>query len=148
MLREPSTNRYKYRDDHAILSCDCPMENELSDHEGVAFRFVHEDTTHPNCSLPNSKINSARKPNDCKKACGGYALSFYVSLEQARNSYSYCVENFKNFKQIVGGHIAECKLTSSDGRREAIASDGHFNFHEFEGTDLTNRFENIAAAQP
>ena len=148
MTQQSSTNQYKYREDHATLSCDCPVGNGLSDYDGVAFRFVHKDTTHQNCSLPITKIRSVRKSNNCKKDCGGFAISFYVSLEKARESHKYFADNSPVFKQTVGEHIAECKLTSTDGKREAIRDDGHFNFHEFEGTDFTNRFENIVPAQP
>lgn len=148
MPQQISTNQYKYRDDHGTLPCDCPAKNGLTEHDDIAFRFVHEDTTHPNCSLPITKIRKVRRTNNCQRDCGGFALSFYVSLEQAKESHKYLSDNAPNFKQRVGEHIAECKLTAADGRREAIEDDGHFNFHEFEGTDFTNRFENVVVAYP
>lgn len=148
MLQELPANQYKYREEHSKLSCDCPAGDNLSDYEGVAFRFVHEDTTHRNCSLPITKIRNVPKSSDCKRNCGAFALSFYVSLKQAKERYKFLASSSPLFKQTVGEHIAECKLTLSDGKREAIAKDGHFNFHEFEGTDFTNRFENAVTAQP
>jgi len=148
MPQQSPTNQYKYREDHEKLPCECPVEKDLSYYEAIAFRFVHKNTTHPNCSLPNLKINPKRKISDCSRMCGGYALSFYVSLEHAKEGYKYCASHFHNFKDTVGKHIAECQLTASDGRCEKTDKQGHFNFHEFEGTDLTNRFYNVVDAEP
>ncbi|RZJ20459.1 MAG: hypothetical protein EON51_15045 [Acinetobacter sp.] len=147
MPQQLTASQYKYREDHASLDCDCPIGNGLSDYLGVAFRFVHEETTHPNCSLPITKIRRVPRTKNCKKDCGGYALSFYVTLDQAKARHKFLTDSYPVFKQTVGEHIAECNLTAADGKREAIGTDGHFNFHEFEGTDFTHRFENAVAAQ-
>ena len=60
-----------------------------------------------------------------------YASSFYRSLTKA----------FKKAAASIGDSLAEGVLASDDGKITVIGSNGHFDFYEFEGCDLSKTFK-------
>jgi len=142
MNAEKSGLNFKYKSFHDQLDCDCPDLTKLKSLDIVAFRFVHKDSNHRNCSIPNRVINPKRTYKTCKKLCGAYALSFYETFQQAKENLEYFMENMPVLIEVSGDHIAECKLNPADGLADNTGHNGHFNFHEFEGTSFKNRFIN------
>ena len=133
---------FKYKVNHDKISCDCPKLEELHSVDMIAYRFVHKDTTHKNCYLPNRIINPNRKCKDCIEECNCYALSFFNDITEAEKALRYHATNIPTIILVVGDHIASCKLKKSDGLAEKKNFRGHFNFHEFEGTEFKDRFYN------
>lgn len=131
---------FKYKANHDKISCDCPKLDELHPVDMIAYRFVHKDTTHKNCYLPNRIITPKRKCKSCSEECNCYALSFFTDISKAEQSLRYHATNTPSMILVVGDHIAACKLEKSDGLAEKKPHHGHFNFHEYEGTEFKLRF--------
>jgi len=108
-----------------------------------AFRFVFEDIHHRNNFLPALLINPKRQLTKDSDKCSGYALSFFCSAETAKSQYLKLKKRNKNIGKSIGTHIAQGVVNETDGLVSEINRNGHFDLHEFENTDLKNKFRII-----
>jgi len=86
-------------------------------------------------------INPKRNFPDPSGQCLGYALSLFDSLENAQNRYRDMVKGRPTLRKKLGSHIAEGVIEETDGIISEVNSAGHFSLHEFEGTNLQQKFE-------
>ena len=105
-----------------------------------AFRFVFEDMYHRNNFLPVLLINPKRQLSEDSAKCSGYALSFFSSLEKAKNQYLKLKKRNKAIGKSLGTHIAKGFIDETDGVVSEINKSGHFDLHEFENVDLKRKF--------
>jgi hypothetical protein len=128
----------KYADDLSRIS-DCPPPSAATC-ERAAFRFVHADPKDPRNFLPVSKLTPQRKFEDDDIRCLSHALSLFDSREHAAAFYKRKKTKYRNFHKTIGTHIAKGALTHGDGVSTVPRWDGHFDFFEAHGVDLSARF--------
>jgi len=141
---------FKYQSNISVLP-NCPP----ADYQQVriqAFRWVFEDDNHPNNFRPPLAINPHRRKdkrfrgND-QMTCAGYALSLFTTLEQAKKRYDYFYVNSPDhFPESVGTHIAQGLIEEPDGLASKTDNSGHFELHEFAGTNLKPKFQWLGPA--
>lgn len=121
----------------------CPCEDAISK-EMQAFCFVFSSMDDKSNLIPQSikALSSGRKPRRFKPTpvfeCDGFGLSMFVSKESAQVFWD-------NLDIRVRTNLSYCNISSgliekNDGLITEIESNGHFNLHEFENTDLTKKF--------
>lgn len=123
---------------------NCPP-TEYQEISMNAFRWIFEDINHENNFKPVLLIKPERindKMFDSpEKKCEGYGLSLYDSLSNAKNAYDRIHKRNKNFSKMVGTYVAQIALVQTDGVASEFSTrknnKGHFNFHEYENTDLS-----------
>lgn len=139
--------KFKYQELLARFP-NCPPQSYV-EVEQDAFRWVHK-IKHENDFRPVNLINDPppRKLDDSDYLCKGYALSLFDSLDNAIKTYKKrhrkTIEHFrKDFIDIYGECIATLKLSYSDGVAGELSSkSGHFTFHEYESSSLSNKIHN------
>lgn len=133
--------QYKYRQFIDPLP-DCPPESSRPN-ETVAYRFVFEDMADDRNFVPAFILKPERREASTSNeiCCSGYALSFFNSLQNAEAKYRKLRTTFKKIHQRIGTHIAEGNISKTDGVMTRITLEGHFDLHEFEGTDLRDKFK-------
>lgn len=121
----------------------CPCEDAISK-EILAFRFVFENMDNLDNFIPQSikAIQQDKKPRRFPKTpvflCDGFGLSMYISKESAKTAWGHLPIQARNnlaYKQIAKGLIEK-----NDGVITPIQTNGHFDLHEFQHTDLAKKF--------
>lgn len=72
--------------------------------------------------------------------CESWALSFYDTQKQAEDKLGDIAKGKPNMYKYLGDHIATGVLDENDGISEESGQDGHFNHHEYNGTDFAKKF--------
>jgi hypothetical protein len=139
---------FKYQKYLERLFVQCPPSDYTSQ-ERIAFRFVFGPThkNYKNNFLPVLILKPARQTGrrfkkDSSK-CQGYALSFFESLTNIKQRYLELKKDNPNICEQIGTHIAQGLIEKEDGLVSPIDKKGHFSLHEFEGTQLENKFRII-----
>jgi hypothetical protein len=129
---------YKYQAQLEALP-HCPDQGYAS-RACEAFRFVFEASL-ATSFLPVLVLNPQRalRFSDREK-CGGWALSFFVSVDAARTTFVALKKISPRIHKTIGDAIATGTLTAADGVMCEPDTDGHFELHEFESTNLQDRF--------
>ena len=127
---------FKYREKIEALP-DCPA-SECREDAREGFRFVFRGRMAESFA-PVGSPTSAFKWGD-RERCGGWALSFFSSVENAEASFRKMQRNSSNIHKKIGDSVASGNLQHSDGVMSAPEADGHFDLHEYEGTNLVPRF--------
>lgn len=142
---------YKYQE-YLSQYENCPPDDyaELS---MSAFRWIFEEGHEkednnflPVLSISPKRLNSKMFKNDTVK-CEGYALSLFDTLLNAKTVFSKRIKRNKRFGNFVGEFVAEIILENTDGVGSEFSTKtnnkGHFNFHEYENTDLSKKIVEI-----
>lgn len=69
------------------------------------------------------------------------ALSCFTTSEHACHFYHHLSKAFKKVAVSIGNSLAEGVLTNDDGKNTAPSNNGHFDFYEYEGCDLSKSFQ-------
>lgn len=133
--------KFKYQEYIKELSIECPPSS-YEPKEMQAFRFVFEASHQKakNNFLPVLIINPSRQFNKSNDKCKGYALSLFDTKENLEKRYLTLKQSFPNISETLGDQIAEGFIAKTDGLASKIDTRGHFSLHEFENTDLVNKF--------
>ncbi|TDN79358.1 hypothetical protein DET49_13821 [Salegentibacter sp. 24] len=140
------SNIYKYKEDIDEISqvCDCPNSEYFQFEEKTAFRFVFEDSEHPHNFLPPAKIKPKRYLDKSPtEVCEGLGLSLYGKKYGARQKFEELSATFKNFKKVIGTHLAKGNIVKEDGHITEEDEITHFDMYEFESADLAPKFKVI-----
>lgn len=111
--------------------------------EKIAFRWVFS-ACNEDSFKPVLIIQPARQLGDEDSTCGGYALSLFEEEDGAYQRYKKLVENKPHLKKILGTMIAKLKLDINEGVGSEAGNYTHFNFHEYEETNLLKKIITIA----
>ncbi len=120
---------------------ECPPTKRVSG-TFPAYRFVYADINNPQNFLPPcvKKPNRQNVKGDAAR-CGGFGLSFYDTLENARASYAELKGRMSsNIYKAIGTHIARGQICEDDGVITEKTSTGHFELHEYAHADFSRRF--------
>ena len=137
MHSSPTAIDFKYAQNHSALACECPDQNHCKPIAIMAYRFVDLDLANKDIYRPPLIINSSLIGTKCKNNCNGYALSFFTTMEFATAKLLKILENTPMFHL---NSIASCDITEADGVCSDPNNAGHFELHEFETAEFTNRF--------
>lgn len=136
--------KYKYQkqiDDLLAIGCQLP---ELFAPEGIqACRFVFSGEGHAN-HIPQYMSNPKRMLQDLGKGKATpslLSLSCFTTAEKAEAFYMNLRKAFRNIATSIGDSLSEGCLANEEGRKTSTASNGHFDFYEFESCDLNKTFK-------
>jgi len=115
----------------------CPPNGEP--HVGTAFRFVQCDMSDSRNFLPALKNNPRRKLRPHEQ-CFGYSLSLYTTRDKAVARWQYLHDEHGNFHKTAGDSLAAGDLCATDGQACNYNHNGHFEFFEFDTSDLPAKF--------
>lgn len=108
----------------------------------VAYRYVFSEE-HSNNHKPIYVQNPKRFISDAdrnKLNTSGYALSCFVSEEQATSKFESLKRNNKNIALALGDSMASGTLAPEDGKVTEVSESGHFDLYEFCDCDLNSKF--------
>src|ERR1700679_441506 len=100
---------FKYQSNHNTLECDCPDLKKCQPDNLKSYRIVHDDLDHKNNHTPPILI-TPRTFKACNDTCGGYALSFFDTADNAETHFKRISGFSPKFVDTVGNCIAECDL--------------------------------------
>lgn len=101
-----------------------------------AFRFTFNQISDNRNFQPMGEIH-----NGLGSSCGDWALSFNDTLDQSKSSYEYLTYNRPNKYKKLGTAIARGIINEQDGICSESNTNGHFDCHVYEDTNLETRFE-------
>lgn len=113
--------------------------NGCKEEDRKAFRWSFKDIKHASNFLPRALLNNN---NGQGEQCRGWALSFFISENQATTELKrLCDDKSKLYKKL-GTHIAEGMIVKSDGVNGHFnEASGHFSHFEYEKTDFSKKFK-------
>lgn len=127
----------KYRVE--LERADCNLsEKEFKERQRVSYRWVFSTIEDKKNFLPVNKRNQDR-------GCRGFALSFFITAEQASKHYYYYINNKANLRKKLGTHLAKGVIEKSHGKSDNSNSIGHFSHFEYKNINLNTVFEIIEA---
>jgi hypothetical protein len=120
-----------------IPSCP-PHSCGEAERAGVRYVFARDM---PRSFLPplSMKPERALTMEDINR-CDSWALSFFVSAEQARELFERIRKNSKNIHKKMGDSLARGEIAKSDGLCGEVDAEGHFSLHEYETARLDEKF--------
>jgi hypothetical protein len=96
---------------------------------------INPESFVPVALMPNKRPHWKGHAN--KPSCGALGLSMFLTEEQARTRFAEMEEERPEIRKTTGTHLAEVNIMPFHGRQDAPKPNGHFNLHEYAGTDLT-----------
>ncbi|HFA51968.1 MAG TPA: hypothetical protein ENJ95_23370 [Bacteroidetes bacterium] len=124
----------------------CPP-SDYKETQRSAYRFIKEDSLHPDNFTPVSIL----KPNRCfkneKSACAALGLSMFENKDKAKQFFRQRVRKFPRFAKIVGNHLATLNVEIKDGiaSKPEKLNFGHITFHEYLWCDF---YQKIKETEP
>lgn len=130
---------YKYQVEISAIKTCPPKSSKVNN---MGYRFVktpvNKDSFLPQAMLMPNRFVSA---NNYKK-CSSWALSMFLSEQQAVDFFKKLETTVKNLRKTMGDHVAELQLNATHGLQTKADQKGHFDLHEFNGVDLTTAISN------
>jgi CRISPR/Cas system CMR-associated protein Cmr5 small subunit len=123
----------KYHKEIETLICDTSNFKEI---EKDSFRWTFEDINDIRNFEPIYINNPKRKQENCL----GFALSFYISKNEAIKKYKDLTLGKPNLYKKLGTHIANGLLTNTDGIGGDPDEIGHFDFFTYKSANLYDKF--------
>lgn len=133
---------FKYQAQIKTLNdCDikCPP-TDIYCSDMVLYRYFHDTgcTLNKNNHLPVGIIKPQRKLEKSDKCDSLAALSCFESLRQAEVFFNHLSQTNTNISKSLGCCLGEFNITEQDGARTSANEFGHFNFFEYQGTNLSS----------
>ncbi len=135
--------KFKYRESFCQINPCPPTDAAPGNIKG--FRFVFKDRDASENFLPVGIIDPSRaKPKlfeaNPSFSCSLFALSFFITQDQARIHFEKLVKNRKSLRKKLGDSIASLDINVVDGvvTKPNIKS-GHFDFHPIENCSIHTR---------
>lgn len=136
--------KYKYQQQiDELIALGCQLHELYSPNNMQACRFAFSDSARQN-HIPQYVTNPKRMLQDIAKSKATtslLSLSCFDDTTKAESFYSNLQKAFRNISNSIGDSISEGKLANEDGVKTKTASNGHFDFYEYEGCDLNKSFE-------
>lgn len=131
-------SNYMYNKEISFIP-KCPPANALSK-DIEAWRW----TAHPvtdNCFHPEALNNNKRFLDSSDRTkCSAWAVSMFISEDDAKKRMDEICENNPNFRKKKGGHVSKGHIALSDGIVTKTDDNGHFNFHPYNCFDWKSSF--------
>lgn len=136
--------KYKYQKQiDELLALGCQLPELYAPNNLQACRFAFSGEGHNN-HIPQYMSNPKRMLQDMGKGKANISLlslSCFTSADKAEMFYTNLRKAFKNVHTSIGDSLSEGYLANEDGRKTSTASNGHFDFYEYESCDLNYTFK-------
>lgn len=136
--------RFKYQKQiDELLAGGCQLPELFVPNNMHACRFAFTEEGHTN-HIPQYLSNPKRMLQDMGKGKANVSLlslSCFTTVEMAETFYMNLRKAFKNVQYSIGDSLSEGYLKNEDGRMTRVASNGHFDFYEYEACDLNKTFQ-------
>lgn len=99
-----------------------------------AFRWTFNEIDNPKNFIPPA----IRTGNE--GVCGEWALSFNETKDQSKAAWQHLIDRNPNLYKKLGTAIAEGIIETTDGICCEANSSGHFDCHEYVGTNFETKF--------
>ena len=136
--------RFKYQKQiDELMAVGCQLSELFAPNDLQACRFAFSEEGHVN-HIPQYMSNPKRMLQDIGKGKANISLlslSCFTTAEKADVFYSNLRRAFKNVHYSIGDSLSEGCLTDEDGKITSAASNGHFDFYEYEKCDLNKTFQ-------
>lgn len=119
----------------------CPCTTKFQPRRVTAFRILRNACTEADF-VPNAVMHGESP----KVTCGHYALSFFDSLENAREQYLSLSKRI-DVASIFGDHIGRIALVEADGVISTPNRKGHMDLHENVGASFVARVDEYFQAR-
>ncbi len=144
MSNDTKSGRFKYQEPiDKLLAEGCQLPELFMPNNQQACRFAFSAEGHPN-HIPQYMSNPKRMLQDMGKGKTNMSLlslSCFTEAERAETFYRNLCKAFKNVQNTIGDSLSEGCLTNDDGLMTSVASNGHFDFYEYECCDLNQTFQ-------
>lgn len=135
--------KFKYQKQiDELLATGCHLPELFAPNNLPACRFAFSDKGRTN-HIPQYLSNPKRMLQDTGKGRANISLlslSCFATTDKAETFYANLRKAFKNVSDSIGDSLAEGNLTNDDGRKTSTATNGHFDFYEYESCDLNRSF--------
>lgn len=125
----------KYRDYHKYCSPCPPKSAKELGSKIVAYRFVSDEILKSRDFDPPAIENPRRTFREAEAKCGAYALSYFMSEEDARNKYKKLIKANRQLAK-KWKFIAKSDIRPEDGVVVGPTSGGHIDLHESRIADM------------
>lgn len=136
--------KFKYQKQiDELLALGCHLPELIAPNNLRACRFAFSGEGHVN-HVPQYMSNPKRMLQDMGKGKANMsllALSCFTTVEKAETFYANLRKAFKNVQHSIGDSLSEGCLRDDDGRMTNAATNGHFDFYEYEACDLNKTFQ-------
>lgn len=136
--------RFKYQAQiDALTAIGCQLPELFAPNGLQACRFAFSGEGHTN-HIPQYMSNPKRMLQDMGKGKANISLlslSCFTTSENAETFYTNLRKAFKNIQYSIGDSLSEGCLANEDGRKTSTATNGHFDFYEYETCDLNKSFQ-------
>ena len=136
-------DKFKYQEQIDMLLVEgCQLPDLFMPNNQHACRFVFSEEGRLN-HIPQYMSNPKRMLQDIGKGKANMSLlslSCFSEAEKAEAFYRNLCKAFKNIQYTIGDSLSEGRLTNEEGRMTSVASNGHFDFYEYECCDLNQTF--------
>ena len=142
MINEGIKYKYQKQIDN-LLAMGYQLPELFAPDNMQACRFVFSGENHAN-HIPQYMSNPRRMLQDVGKRKANMSLlslSCFTTAEKAEKFYTNLRKAFKNAPTSIGDSLSEGHLTNEDGRKTTTATNGHFDFYEYETCDLNKTFQ-------
>ena len=126
-----------------LLATGCQLPELFAPNNTEACRFAFSEQGHAN-HVPQYMSNPKRMLQDMGKGKANISLlslSCFTTAEKAEAFYTNLRKTFKNVQFSIGDSLSEGHLANEDGRMTSVATNGHFDFYEYETCDLSKTFQ-------
>lgn len=143
-----NSNKFKFQN-YLDLFPNCPPDS-YKNIDIQCFRWVFKD----NISNSFAPMNLIKGPplrilDDGDLMCKGYGLSLFDTFENSRSRFENLYKrkrglSHEDFTGEKGDSVARLHMNGNEGiYGDMNTVNGHFTFHEYEGTDLSVKIVNI-----
>ena len=136
--------KFKYQKQiNELIALGCQFPELYLPNYMQACRFAFSDSAHQN-HIPQYVTNPKRMLQDVAKSKATtslLSLSCFDDTDKAESFYYNLQKAFRNISNSIGDSISEGILANEDGMKTKTASNGHFDFYEYEGCNLNSSFE-------
>ena len=136
--------KFKYQKQiDELLAGGCQLPELFAPNNLQACRFALSGEGHSN-HIPQYMSNPKRMLQDMGKGKANISLlslSCFTSEEKAEIFYTNLRKAFRNVHYSIGDSLSEGRLANEDGRMTSVATNGHFDFYEYETCDLNKTFQ-------
>jgi hypothetical protein len=136
--------KFKYQKQiDELLAMGCQLPELFAPNNLQACRFAFSGEGHVN-HVPQYMSNPKRMLQDMGKEKANISLlslSCFTSAEKAESFFTNLRKAFKNVQYSIGDSLSEGHLANEDGIMTSAATNGHFDFYEYEACDLNKTFQ-------
>lgn len=110
--------------------------------DAISFRWTFKDIEDDRNFKPRAMFGDIPNIENIKENCGGWSLSLFNSLSNAKKALRYQIKKRKNIYKKLGTHIAAGKIDENHGvAGELNEKSGHFEFMEYQDANFYDKFE-------